>query len=112
MVFIDSHKAFDSIETMAFLRATNNARIDTIYTKTLLSKPKLIKTLRLTKLSFLKMSAKVTISKLFTLALEDVYKKINWESIGLRADGYNLNRLRLVDDTVFMRTSSKKFYVS
>lgn len=35
--------------------------------------------------------------KLFTLALEDVFKKLDWEERGVKIDGYHLSHLRFAD---------------
>lgn len=43
--------------------------------------------------------------KLFTLALEDVFKKLNWDKKGIRVDGGMLNHLRFADDVVVLASS-------
>ena len=38
--------------------------------------------------------------KLFTAALEDVFRTLNWENQGIMIDGEQLNHLRFADDIV------------
>lgn len=42
--------------------------------------------------------------KLFTLALEDVFKQLNWENVGINIDGTFLNNLRFADDIVLINS--------
>lgn len=46
--------------------------------------------------------------KLFTLALEDVFRTLDWESKGLNIDGRYLSHLRFADDVVLISSSVKE----
>lgn len=113
LAFIDYHKAFDSIETWAFLNALDDARIDTRYTtiiKDIYQEAtfhiKIDNDLQTDKIKLGKgVRQGDTISpKLFTLALENVFKRLNWEGKGLKIDGTFLNHLRFADDIVLIST--------
>ena len=107
MAFVDYKKAFDSVETWAFLSALEDARIDSRYTA-------LIKNIYENGTFHVKVSDelktdKITIGKgvrqgdpispkLFTAALENVFKRLNWEDKGILIDGIRLNNLRFADD--------------
>lgn len=117
MAFIDYHKAFDSIETWAFLTAMDTARIDTRYSN-------------LIKYIYENATLQVSIDedlvtdpipinrgvrqgdtispKLFTLALEDVFKRLQWESRGINVDGVYLNHLRFADDIVLITSDANE----
>ncbi|XP_030754176.1 homeotic protein ultrabithorax-like [Sitophilus oryzae] len=40
--------------------------------------------------------------KLFTLALEEVFKKLEWDTKGISVDGIRLNQLKFADDIVLI----------
>lgn len=111
LAFIDFHKAFDSIEKWAFLGAMDQARIDSRYSniiKNIYENASLqIKIDESTKTNKIPIKRGVrqgdTISpKLFTLALENVFKKLSWENRGIRIDGSYLSHLRFADDLVLI----------
>jgi Reverse transcriptase (RNA-dependent DNA polymerase) len=111
MAFIDFHKAFDSIETWQILMSMDNARIDSRYTtliKNIYQNASMhIKIDEETRTNSIKIKRGVrqgdTISpKLFTLALEDVFKRLPWEKKGIKIDGAYLNHLRFADDIVII----------
>lgn len=111
LAFVDFHKAFDSIETWAFLQAMDDARIDSRYTNLLKNiydnatfHVKINEDLKTAKI---KVNRGVrqgdTVSpKLFTLALENVFKSLQWEMKGVNIDGSYLSHLRFADDIVLM----------
>lgn len=88
LAFVDYQKAFDSIETWSFLTAMEDARIDSRYSaiiKNIYDKAtfhvKIDDDLKTDKILLGKgVRQGDTISpKLFTLALENVFKKLEWE---------------------------------
>lgn len=46
--------------------------------------------------------------KLFTLAMEDIFKTLQWENKGIRIDGNYLNHLRFADDIVIISSNLKE----
>ena len=44
--------------------------------------------------------------KLFTLVLEDIFKKLDWKDRGLNILGCRLNNLRFADDIVLLSDSA------
>lgn len=107
MAFVDYEKAFDSVEHWAIFEELDKARIDHRY-KNLL------------KNIYQRANAKIrlheetdnieikrgirqgdTISpKLFTLALEGIFKKLEWGNMGLNISGAKISHLRFADDIV------------
>jgi hypothetical protein len=113
LAFVDYHKAFDSIEKWAFLTALDDARVDSRYAALLKNiyddatfHVKIDDDLETMKIDLGKgVRQGDTISpKLFTLALENVFKKLNWVEKGLKIDGVYLNHLRFADDIVLIST--------
>lgn len=120
LAFVDYHKAFDSIETWAFLTAMEDARIDSRYCniiKNIYDKAtfhvKIDDDLKTDKILLGKgVRQGDTISpKLFTLALENVFKQLAWEEKGLNVDGIRLNHLRFADDVVLISTDIEELNV-
>jgi hypothetical protein len=108
IAYVDYQKAFDSIETWAVLEAMNLARVDSRYSM-------LIKhiyesaTLKVNVNDWETETVNVrrgvrqgdSISpKLFTLALESVFQKVDLQEKGLKIDGQYLSHLRFADDIV------------
>jgi Reverse transcriptase (RNA-dependent DNA polymerase) len=109
LAFIDFHKAFDSIETRHILDSMDNARIDSRYTETIKNiyanatmHVKINDNLRTNQINIKRgVRQGDSISpKLFTLVLEDIFKKLNWQAKGIKIDGSFLNHLRFADDIV------------
>ena len=46
--------------------------------------------------------------KLFTLALEDVFKNLAWQQKGVNIDGRFLNHLRFADDIMILSTDGEE----
>lgn len=107
MAFIDFRKAFDTVEISALMSAMRNARIDQRYinlVEKIYSKATL-------KIRLHELTNKVEIQrgvrqgdiispKMFTLVLEDVFKRLRWENKGINITGERLNNLRFADDIV------------
>ncbi|CAF1012995.1 unnamed protein product [Adineta ricciae] len=107
MVFVDYEKAFDSIEINAVINALVRQNISKKYIRTLLNTNTDCSTsIRLFHNDIVipvKRGVRQgdTISpKLFNAALEDVFRKINWERRGIMVDGEPLNHLRFADDII------------
>lgn len=117
LAFVDYNKAFDSVEIWAILTAMDKVRIDSRYRNTLkyIYDNATIQVKITEDLITNKISAKRgvrqgdTISpKLLTLALEDAFKKLNWERKGVNIDGRYLNHLRFADDIVLISTNPEE----
>ena len=111
LAFIDFHKAFDSIETRYILDSMDNARIDCRYTEVIKNiyknatmHVKINDNLKTNQINIKRgVRQGDTISpKLFTLVLEDVFKKLQWQTKGIKIDGSFLNHLRFADDIVLI----------
>lgn len=101
--FVDYHKAFNSIETWAVLCAMDRARIDSRYSDLMrncynnaILHVKIMEELITDKIRIKRVvGQRDTISpKLFTLALEDSFKDLNWEKKEICMDGKYLSHLR------------------
>ena len=99
------------LERWAILRAMNNARIDSRYTNLLrhIYENATIHVKVDEDLSTGKIPVKRGIRqgdsispKLFTAALEDIFKQLNWEGKGVIIDGQYLSHLRFADDVIIM----------
>lgn len=111
LAFVDYAKAFDSIELWAIINAMYNARIDSRYRNLLryiyenaTIKVKIDDELETQKIPIQRgvRQGDPISPKLFTLALEDVFKQVNWENKGLNIDGRYLSHLRFADDIVII----------
>ncbi|RVE53061.1 hypothetical protein evm_002359 [Chilo suppressalis] len=107
LAFIDYKQAFDSVESWAVVQALQNARIDYRYTKLIenIYNNATMKVTLVDQTQHIDIKRGVrqgdTLSpKLFTLVLEDVFKKLSWEERGLKLPGTRLNNLRFADDIV------------
>lgn len=110
--FVDYEKAFDSVEHWAVFHALKRSNVDDRYVqviKDIYSKATL--QISLHELTDpIKMSRGVrqgdTISpKLFTSALEDMFRTIDWSNKGININGGKLTHLRFADDIAIIATS-------
>lgn len=111
LAFIDYKKAFDSVEIWAIMKALQNAMINSRYIKLLENiydqatmVVRVDEDLITNKIPVGKgVRQGDTISpKLFTLALEDVFKTLHWDNKGIKINGLYLNHLRFADDIVLI----------
>ena len=104
MVFVDYEKAFDSMEINAVINALIRPNLPKKYIRTILN----INSDCSTSFRLLHDDIVIPINrgvrqgdtispKLFTAALEDVFRKLNWKSRGIVIDGEPLNHLRFAD---------------
>ena len=107
MAFIDYEKAFDSVEIPAVIEALRNQGVQEAYVNILAN---IYKDSTAT-LVLHKKSRKLPIKKgvrqgdtispmLFTACLEEVFKLLDWEGLGVRINGEYLSNLRFADDIV------------
>ena len=107
MIFVDYEKAFDSIEINAVINALIRQNLPKKYIRTILN----INSDCSTSIRLFHDDIVIPINrgvrqgdtispKLFTAALEDVFRKLNWKSQGIMIDGEPLNHLRFADDIV------------
>lgn len=117
LAFVDYEKAFDSIEWSAVTEALHNARVDSRYAN-LLSNIYQNATLSV-KIDDNVKTKKIPVNrgvrqgdtispKLFTLALEDIFKKLKWDHKGININGRMLNHLRYADDIVIIAATSEE----
>ena len=118
MAFVDYEKAFDSIETPAVLRSMKEQGIPGKYTRTL-------KNIYETATASIRLHENCgpvyirrgvrqgdTISpKLFTAALESIFKHLDWGEKGINIDGNYLHHLRFADDIVIFATTAEKLQI-
>lgn len=115
LIFIDYEKAFDSVEINAVLASLKNQGIDHGYINIL----KEIYSGCTTEITIFEEPIKVPIErgvrqgdtispKLFTAAMEDVFRKLDWENYGIPIDGEKLNHLRFADDIVLITNNLKE----
>lgn len=109
LIFVDYEKAFDTVDQQKMLLALADCRIDHRYIEA-------IKNIYSTATSCVRLHEETskfriergvrqgdTISpKLFNNLLEYMFKKINWDDLGINIDGENLNHLRFADDIVLI----------
>ncbi|CAF4249111.1 unnamed protein product [Rotaria socialis] len=107
MAFVDYEKAFDSIEINAVINALVRQNIPKQYIRTLLN----INTGCSASFRLFNNNIAIPINrgvrqgdtispKLFTAALEDVFRTLSWENRGIMVDGELLTHLRFADDIV------------
>lgn len=113
LAFVDYEKAFDSIETWAVLESLQRCQIDYRYIEVLRGlyndatmavqvqdqQTKHIPLRRGVR------QGDVISPKLFTNALEDMFKTLDWKEKGLNINGEQLSHLRFADDIVLMAES-------
>lgn len=107
MIFVDYEKAFDSIEINAIINALVRQNVPKKYIQTILN----INTNCSTSIRLFHNDIKIPINrgvrqgdtispKLFTAALEEVFRTLKWENRGIMVDGEPLTHLRFADDIV------------
>ena len=107
MIFVDYEKFFDSIEINAIANALIRQNIPKKYIRTLLN----INANCSTSIRLYHNDIVIPINrgvrqgdpispKLFTAALVDMFRKLNWENYGIMVDGELLSHLRFADDIV------------
>ncbi|XGW34232.1 hypothetical protein V3C99_018227, partial [Haemonchus contortus] len=109
LTFIDLKKAFDTVETEAVIEALGNQGVPTQY----------IRMLRelydnfTTRISPFYKEVIVNVKrgvrqgdtispKLFSAALENIMRHLEWEDLGVKVDGRYLHHLRFADDIVLI----------
>lgn len=115
LAFVDYEKAFDSIETWAVLRSLQRCHIDHRYIevlKCLYSNATM--SVRVQERSTEPISLQrgvrqgdVISPKLFTNAVEDAFKLLEWKGLGININGEYITHLRFADDIVVMAESLK-----
>lgn len=112
--FIDYEKAFDSLEHWAIFDGLVKARIDHRYTKLLEN----IYKKATSSIALHEGTGKFRIErgirqgdtispKLFTLALENTFKNLDWSNKGININGDLLNHLRFADDVINFANNEK-----
>src|SRR6202012_1936086 len=109
LAFIDYEKAFDSVETWSILDGLDEARVDSRYSRTIryvyknaTSCVKLHKSTDKFKIGRGVRQGDTISPKLFTTSLESVFKKLEWNEMGININGNFLNHLRFADDTILI----------
>ena len=105
IAFVDYEKAFDSVQTQAVLTSLQEQGIEDVYIELL----KEIYTNNSMTVHLHKESNKINITrgvrqggtispKLFTSALESIFRRLTWETRDLKIHGEYLSHLRFADD--------------
>lgn len=110
LAFVDYEKAFDSIETWAVLQSLQRCQVDYRYIealKCLYESATMSVRLqdRTSKPILLQRGVRqgdVISPKLFTAALEDVFRVLDWKGLGININGEYVTHLRFADDIVVM----------
>ncbi|CAG9136986.1 unnamed protein product [Plutella xylostella] len=111
LAFVDYEKAFDSIETWAVLNALQRCHIDyrhievlkCLYRNATMSVRVEDQTTEAIPLQRGVRQGDVISPKLFIM--EDVFKLLDWEELGININGEYISHLRFADDIVFMAES-------
>lgn len=105
LAFIDYEKAFDSVEHLGIISAIRNHGVNEAYadllTNTYNNGYAEIRLERVSRKFPIRRGARQgdTISpKLFNAGLEEVFRKLQWDTVGLRVNGENISHLRFADD--------------
>ena len=89
LIFVDYCKAFDSVKNMtSFIRLHKE------------SEP--------FKLEKGKRQGDYISPKLFTVCLEQIFRKLNWEEMGIKKDGETFNSFRFADDITLVSEDSEE----
>ena len=113
---MDYEKAFDSVETWAVLESLQRCRIDCRYIEVL----KCLYNNATMSVRVQEQSTKaiplrrgvrqgdVISPKLFTAAMEDAFKLLEWQGLGININGEYITHLRFADDIVVMAKSMEE----
>ena len=109
LIFIDFEKAFDSVETWSVLDSLDECRVDSRYSDTIryvygkaTSCVRLHENTSKFKIGRGTRQGDTISPKLFTAALESVFKKLDWSKMGININGKYLSHLRFADDIVLI----------
>ncbi|CAK1594467.1 unnamed protein product [Parnassius mnemosyne] len=113
LAYVDYEKAFDSVEIWAVLQSLQRCQVDCPYSevlKCLYSRATMAIRVQnqSTKPIQLQRGVRqgdVISPKLFTAALEDVFKLLDWKGYGINIKGEYITHLRFADDIVLMAES-------
>src|SRR5271156_778705 len=109
LTFIDYEKAFDSVEHLGIISAIRNHGVSEAYidilTNTYNNGSAEIRLDRICPKFPIKRGVRQgdTISpKLFNAGLEEVFRRLQWDTVGLRVNGEIIRHLRFADDIVLI----------
>lgn len=109
LVFVDYEKAFDSIDHTEMFKALADCRIDHRYSALIrhiygnaTANVRLHENTNKFKIKRGVRQGDTISPKLFTNLLEYMFKKVNFENMGININGENLNHLRFADDIVLI----------
>ncbi|KAK6748226.1 hypothetical protein RB195_001071 [Necator americanus] len=112
LTFVDLKKAFDSFETEAVMEALDNQGVPTQYIKVLRELYSNFTTGIAPFYENIIIDVKKgvrqgdTISpKIFTATLKNTMRKLDWDDMGVKVDGWQLHHLRFADDIVLITPS-------
>jgi len=109
LAFVDYEKAFDSVEHLEIMNSVKNHGVNKQYI-TLLTNiyNNGTASIRLDTISQkfpLQRGVRqgdIISPKLFNAGLEEVFRRLDWDNVGIRVNGENINHLRFADDIVLI----------
>nr|ADI61818.1 endonuclease-reverse transcriptase [Bombyx mori] len=112
LAFVDYEKAFDSIETWSVLDSLRRCQVDHRYVQVLkcLYDCATMMSIQNQQSNPIQLrrgvrQGDVISPKLFTNALEDMFKTLDWKKMGININGQYISHLRFADDIVLMAES-------
>ncbi|XP_063635113.1 uncharacterized protein LOC134805838 [Cydia splendana] len=116
LAFVDYEKAFDSVETWAVLESLQRCHIDyryievlkCLYSNATMSVRVQEQSTRAIPLRRGVRQGDVISPKLFTAVMEDAFKLLEWEGLGININGEYITHLRFADDIVVMAKSMEE----